>query len=208
MTSTNDRDAVLFAAAQAGDFAKVSAALAAGANVNAANPHGVTPLLEASGQGHLELARYLIDQGAEIDYTGMIEGSPLMLVAYMGQIEFLRLFLAAGANANLAMPAGGETALHMAAVANRVAAAKVLLDAGADPNLHVKSGVATSMFDGNVKLWGETPLHYAAAYGDEEMIQAMLRVGADRESPNTHGETPLEYAHRHRRPRSIRNLLK
>ena len=142
-----------------------------------------------------------------IDYTGMEEGSPLMLAAFMGQVELLRLFLAAGANVNLAMPIGGETALHMAAVANRTAAAKVLLDAGADPNLHVKSDVGTSMFDGNVKLWGETPLHFAAAYGDEEMIQAMLLAGADREAPNSHGETPLAYAGRHRRERDIRKLL-
>jgi ankyrin repeat protein len=40
------------------------------------------------------------------------------------------------------------------------------------------------------------------------MIQAMLSAGADRAAPNTHGETPLEYAGRHRRPRSIRDLLK
>ena len=82
------------------------------------------------------------------------------------------------------MPAGGETALHMAAVAGRTAAARVLLDAGADPNLHARSGVATSMFDGSVKLWGETPLHYAAAYGDAEMIQAML-LAAPTERPRT-----------------------
>jgi uncharacterized protein len=208
MAGSRDWGAALFAAAQAGDLAAAGDALAAGANVNAANAHGVTPLLEASGNGHLELARYLIDHGAEIDYTGMSEGSPLMLAAFTGRIELLRLFLARGANANLAMPAGGETALHMAAVANQVAAAEVLLDAGADPNRRAKSGVATSMFDGNVKLWGETPLHYAAAYGDEDMVQAMLRAGADRQSPNTHGETPLEYAGRHRRPGGIRNRLK
>jgi cytohesin len=208
MTPSNNCDAALFAAAQAGDLAKASEALAAGANVNAANPYNVTPLLEACGQGHFQMARWLIERGAEIDYTGMSEGSPLTLAAFMGQVEFLRLFLAAGANVNLAMPAGGEAALHMAAVARQTAAAKLLLDAGADPNLHAKSGVATSMFDGNVKLWGETPLHYAAAYGDEEMIQAMLLAGADREALNAHGETPLEYAGRHRRPRSVRDLLK
>jgi ankyrin repeat protein len=126
----------------------------------------------------------------------------------MGQLEFLRLFLEAGANANLAMPIGGETALHMAAATGKTAAARMLLDAGADPNLHAGSGVGTDMFDGNVKLWGETPLHYAAAYGDEEMIQAMLSAGADRAAPNSHGETSLEYAGRHHRPRGIRDLLK
>ena len=105
------------------------------------------------------------------------------------------------------MPAGRETALHIAAVARQTAAITVLLDAGANPNLHVKSGAATSMFDGNVKLWGETPLHYSAAYGDEEVIRAMLQAGADRQAPNAHGETPVDYADRHRRPSSIRDLL-
>jgi ankyrin repeat protein len=198
----------LFAAAQAGDIARARDALAAGADVNAANAHHVTPLLEASGQGHLEMAHYLISQGAVIDYTGMEEGSPLMLAAFMGQVEFLRLFLAGGADVNLAMPIGGETALHMAAIANKSAAASLLLDAGADPNLRANSGVGTSMFDGNVKLWGETPLHFAAAYGDEEMIQAMLLAGADRQAPNSHGETPLAYAGRHRRDSGIRTLLR
>jgi ankyrin repeat protein len=154
------------------------------------------------------MARYLIDCGAEVNHTEMSEGSPLMLVAFMGQVEFIRLFVTAGVNVNLALPAGGETALHMAAVANKPSAVQALLDAGAEPNLRVKSGVATSMFDGGAKLWGETPLHFAAAYGDEEMIQAMLEAGADRQARNTHGETPLEYAGRHKRPRSIRNLLK
>jgi ankyrin repeat protein len=155
MKPSHDWDAALFAAAQDGDLARASDALAAGANVNAVNPHSLTPLLEASGREHLEMARYLIGQGAEIDDTGMREGPPLMLAAYMGQLDFLRFFLEAGADASLAMPNRGETALHMAAVTGRTAAAKMLLDAGADPNLHARSGVVTDMFEGNVKMeWG------------------------------------------------------
>ena len=201
-------DTALFAAAQSGDIAKAHDALSGGADVNAANPHNVTPLIEASGQGHLDMARFLIDHGAAVDYTDMHEGSPLMLAAFMGQVDLLRLFLVAGAKVNLAMPNGGETALHMATVARQTMAAKVLLDAGADPNLHVKSGMATSMFDGNTKMWGETSLHFAAAYGDEEMIQAMLLAGADPDARNTRSETPLEYANRHQRVLGIQNLLR
>jgi ankyrin repeat protein len=208
MTTSNDCDAALFAAAKAGDLAAASGAIAAGANVNAANLHKVTPLLEATGQGHLEMVEFLISQGAEINYTGMGEGTPLTLAAFMGQIEFLRLFLVSGASVNLALPVGGETALHMAAVAKQTSATVALLNAGADPNLHAKSGMGTSMFDGNVKLWGETPLHYAAAYGDEEMIKAMLNAGADRKALNTHDETPVDYANRHQRPRNVRDLFK
>ena len=67
-------DAELFAAAQ--DLARAKDAVDGGANINASNPYDVTPLLEAAGQGYLERARFLVAQGAEIDYTGMNEGSP------------------------------------------------------------------------------------------------------------------------------------
>jgi ankyrin repeat protein len=175
-----DWDAALFVAVQEGNLAKAGDALASGADVNARSPHGVTPLLEASGQGNFEMARFLIGRGADVNYAGMQEGTPLMLAAFMGQLDFLRLFLAAGADAKLAMPRGGETALHMAAVAGRTAAVKELLDGGAVPNVSVRSGVVTDMLDGGARVWGETPLHYAAAYGDEEMARALLLAGADR----------------------------
>ena len=62
MKTRDDWVAALFAAARDGDLAMASDALAAGANVNAVNPYNVTPLLEASGQEHIEMARYLIAQ--------------------------------------------------------------------------------------------------------------------------------------------------
>jgi cytohesin len=208
MSTLRAPDAMLFDAVTEKDPAKVEAALAAGADVNAANEHRLTPLIIAAGDDNLELTRYLIQKGADIDYTGMREGSALMLAAYMGQLDLVELFLASGGNVNLAMPEGGETALHMAAVTARTPAADALLKAGADPNLHAKSGVTTDMFNGGVMLWEETPLHFAAAYGDETMIRAMLDAGADLHAKNAHGERPLQYAGRHHRPKSILNLLK
>lgn len=208
MPMLGEHDAMLFDAVGDRDLARVEAALAAGADINAANEHRVTPLLIAAGDTNLELTRYLLQRGADVNYTGMREGSVLMLAAYLGQLDLLELLIAFGAKVNLAMPEGGETALHMAAVQARSAAAEMLLRAGADPNLHAKSGVTTDMFNGGVMLWAETPLHYGAAYGDETMVQAMLDAGADIHARNTHGERPIHYAGRHHRPKSILSLLK
>ena len=107
MKPRDDWDAALFAAAHEGDLAKASDALAAGAHVNAVDPHNLTPLLVASVQGHMEMTRYLIGQGAQIDYTGMREGSPLMLAAYMGQLEFLRYARPHPQLPHRVQPAGG-----------------------------------------------------------------------------------------------------
>ena len=130
-----------------------------------------------------------------------------MLVAYMGQVDYIRLYLEFGAEVNLTAPKE-ETPRASAAVRSQTPAARLLLDAGADPNRHVHSGVSTDMFDGGVKLWRRLPLHYAAAYGDGEMIEAMLAAGADKAALNAHGETPIEYAGPSHHPRNLLILLR
>ena len=71
MKSNDDWDVALFAVAQEGGVDGACEALAAGASVNAVNVYHLTPLLVASGEGHLELTRDLIGEGAENNYTGM-----------------------------------------------------------------------------------------------------------------------------------------
>ena len=83
-----------------------------------------------------------------------------------------------------------------------------MLRAGADPNQRAGSGQPTSMFEGGARLWGETPLHFAAAYGEAALIEAMLAAGADKAIPNAHGEAALAYAGRHHRPGEIIRLLR
>jgi ankyrin repeat protein len=196
----------LAAATAAGDLEQTRRLVEAGADVNLRTEQGLTPLLLA--YNHDEVLRYLLSRGADPNYTGFREGSPLTLVSYDGNLELISLYLDAGADVNLAMPEGGETPLHMAAVRGRTEAVKLLLRAGADPNRRAKSGMPTDMFSGGARLWGETPLHFAAAYGDPEMIEALLAAGADKAIPNAHGETPLAYAGRHGRPKEVLALLR
>ena len=131
--------------------------------------------------------------GADVDHTGMEEGNPLMLAAFGGEHEHMTLFIEAGANVDLAMPAGGEVALHDAAVNGHTDAVKLLIAAGADVNKAANVDAPTSMFGGR-QLLAETPLHFAAEFGDESMINALLDAGADISIESSKGERPIDYA--------------
>ena len=59
----------------------------------------------------------------------------------------------------------------------------------------------------DVRTKGETPLHRAAAYANEQIIQFLLNNGADKEVKDAHGDTPLSWASQHLRPGSVLALL-
>ena len=69
----------------------------------------------------------------------------------------------------------GYTPLNACTYANNVAATKLLLEAGADPNL------ASLSDDRN------TPLHEAAFWGQVEIADLLLQYGAKTSTPNIHG---------------------
>jgi uncharacterized protein len=60
----------------------------------------------------------------------------------------------------------------------------------------------------DVRTKGETPLHRAAAFGDEESIQLLLDAGAPIDAKDMSGDSPLSWASWHLRPIAIlRKLL-
>jgi uncharacterized protein len=54
---------------------------------------------------------------------------------------------------------------------------------------------------------GETPLHRAAAFGDEEAIQLLLDAGRAIDAKDMNGETPLSWASWYVRPAPILRKL-
>ena len=103
----------LFDAAKVGNIEAVKRQLAAGANVNAPNTDGVTPLVFAADEGHKEIVEILIANGADVNTRDKYKGTPLLRAASGGHKEIAELLIAAGANVS-AISDGGITPLYIA----------------------------------------------------------------------------------------------
>lgn len=80
----------------------VNALLAAGAEVNAASRESMklTPLASAMAAGHNDIARVLIDHGANVNAKGESDVTPLHTAAARGNIDAATLLLENGADIN------------------------------------------------------------------------------------------------------------
>lgn len=131
--------------------------------------------------------------------------------SFFGHWKVADFLIKHGANVNYALPDSGETALHSALCkAGRpyyLYVLKVLIENGADVNSRTIPGNETGAFMRDVRTKGETPLHRAAAYGDESMISYLIEHGADKESRDANGDSPMTWASEHLRPGSVLKLL-
>jgi uncharacterized protein len=131
--------------------------------------------------------------------------------SFFGHWKVVDFLITHGANVNYTLPDTGETPLHSALCkAGRpyfLYVLKLLVENGADVNAKTIPGMETGAFMRDVRTSGETPLHRAAAYGDEAMIQFLIDSGADKEARDTYGRSPISWASEHLRPGSILHLL-
>ena len=67
--------------------------LAAGADVNARDEHGETPLFWAIREGQVDTAKVLLDNGADITVRNIIGFTPLHQAAYNGQAAIAELLI-------------------------------------------------------------------------------------------------------------------
>lgn len=88
----------LLAATRKGDLAQVKALLDKGAGVNSKSPYGSTPLFFACDRGYVEVARLLIERGADVNVKDTFYGATALTWAMQNNHpEVLRLLLDHGA---------------------------------------------------------------------------------------------------------------
>lgn len=107
--------------------------------------------------------------------------TPLGLACYFGHEDIARFLVLKGAEVNVPSNNGFNVfPIHSAVAANNFNITKMLLDAGAYPNVCQKSGVA--------------PLHTAAQLGNIELIILLLEHGAEVTLRMEGGKLPADLA--------------
>jgi ankyrin repeat protein len=136
-----------------------------------------TPLIYAAYFGNTKLVRLLVAKGANVNAQNELGRSVLHKAAQKDHTEVIEVLLGAGADPSI-LDSDGGTALHLAANEGNSGAVEALISGGADPN---------SL--GANKLMQVTPLHLAAAKGDEVTVQILLANDARTDLTIPNGNT-------------------
>jgi ankyrin repeat protein len=115
-------------AAVDGNLRRIQLLHFAGANVNARG-NCCMPLYLAAGEGRLEVVRYLLDEGADVNAREKFGDTALTEAVFNGQLAAVKELLLRGADVNAI--ADGGTALDIAINRNHTAIADLLRHRGA-----------------------------------------------------------------------------
>ena len=174
---------------------------------------GMTALLHAAREGHVEAAMALLDAGADINQLSGGDGSsPLLTAAVNGHFDLALLLIERGADPNIAASTDGITPLFAVIntqwgtvslpqpraqerqEADYLQMMEALLQAGANPNVRLKAHLwyleygLTRM---GVDMTGATPFWRAAYAEDVEALRLLASYGADPNIPTSLPEVAM-----------------
>ena len=146
---------------------------------------GATPLHWAIIGNHPNIAKLLIERGADVNAVDKFGMTPLHKASSFNRKILAELLLSEGADPRIMGVKWGVfrmTPLHVATEAGFPGIVDVLLSGGADVNCRTKGTNSV------------TPLHMAAARGHWDVAELLLKNDAEVNARDSDQETPLRWA--------------
>jgi len=199
------------------DRSIIETLIAAGGNVNARAEINDTPLIIAARGGRVELLRFLLERGADVNFRnkpgqtallaatdrlGDSSGSP-PVVEMLGadKDKATEILVAAGGDVD-ASDNDGNTPLILAAQYGRVDLSRFLLAHGANVDFQNKSGESALMAAAGIRGT------YSSTSADrDKVIEILVAGGGDINTSDINGNTPLIMAAEYGRVDLARLLL-
>jgi hypothetical protein len=175
----------LHAAAAKGDAAEIARLAGSGADVNARDRHGRTPLMVAAHGRHVAAAKALIDAKADLKLFDAQAYDVITIAAVADDLPMLMLALASGGNARTVTSPYRGTALIAAAHLGHAQVVEALIAAKA-PLDHVNNLGWTALIEAIV-LGDGGPRHQAT-------VEALVKGGANLDLADSQGARPLALA--------------
>lgn len=166
-------------AIESGDLEAIKSLIEGGAKADTIidyGEHKITPLMKAAWDGQIEIAKYLIDSGADVNAVDDQQETPLFSAIKRERVEITQLLIDRGAKVNI-RDSRQFTPLITAAAAGSQEIVRILVKAG-----------------GNIKdeMYGLTPLMFAVASRKVDVLKLLVELGAPVDQvSSTSGQTAL-----------------
>lgn len=147
--------------------------------LNIKDSSGRTPLHYAAQTGHLEMVKFLIYQGANVDSRNYDGHTALHLAAWEDHLGVVECLVKMHADINVRDNAG-RTALHFAVLRDKFDTVKFLAEHGGDGNINDKDG--------------RTALHLAALNGQLNTVNFLVKCNVDVNINDKYGRKVLHVA--------------
>jgi uncharacterized protein len=169
----------------------------------------LTPLMFAARQGDVDIARFLMQSGADVNAVGGDGKNALALAIFNGNYTIASLLVDAKANVNQADAQRftplfwavdrrnmekGSNGFAWVTTDDPLPLIRKLLEAGANPNAVVNNTPRSRNRGGSPRIVFASALMRAAFAGDLELSQLLLSHGANPHAVSSDGESMLEAA--------------
>ncbi|WP_392455221.1 ankyrin repeat domain-containing protein [Chryseomicrobium aureum] len=154
--------------------------------INETNDKGESTLLIATHKNYIDVAKRLIDAGADINQQDHLQDSPYLYAGAQGKTEILKYMIEQAEPNHTVVNRYGGNALIPAAEKGHLENVKVLLQDGKADIDHQNNYGYTALIEA-VALTDGSALY-------QEIVQELLKYNANKELRDNRGKTALDYA--------------